>query len=80
MAELPDEVRDTYDSAALFWYRRGEPMTLRQFSDAFSDPSYKIVARTDVGGCTVTTVCLPLEHHGGGRRPVRCRRGRAVGA
>jgi hypothetical protein len=65
-----DEVWTDADGAAMFHDRDGMPMTLRQFSNAFNDVSYKIVARTEVGDHVVTTAWLGTDQgHGDGSGP-----------
>jgi hypothetical protein len=65
MGERCDDVRCDADGHVMFRGRDGAPMTLQQFAQAFQDVAYKIVARTELVGCVVTTAWLGTDQGDG---------------
>lgn len=56
------------DVSRRYFDRAGLPITVQQWSVLHGDTSYRVVASTEVGDATVSTVWLGLDH-GMGRGP-----------
>lgn len=51
--------------------RQGKPITEREWSTLYADMNYKVVEQGDIGGVTVSTVWLGLDHgFGYTKRPI----------
>lgn len=51
-----------FDGRPMYLDRAGQPMTLRQWAEAFEDTAGRLVARTKIGDAEVVTMWIGIDH------------------